>query len=192
MHILLVDADPVIRQELAELLGRVGHDLDHADNAAEALASVRGRRLDLVIAAADLPGLGGLDLLLALRDSPAAPPVALLSAASDAQTAIGALRRGAVDCLRKPIDADEVYALTERIEAALAPLELSRLPPEHLRLDPAGCDLDAWQRALVINAVKLSRGSPVRASAFLGISRKVLYTLRKRYGLFAGDEQHEE
>lgn len=77
-------------------------------------------------------------------------------------------------------------------QPAAAPLELSRLPPARLQLDPAGCDLDAWQRAMVVAALQLNRGSPVKASAFLGISRKVLYTLRKRYGLFEADDKDEE
>jgi len=79
-----------------------------------------------------------------------------------------------------------------QIEAVPGALSLPHLPPGQLTLDPAGCDLDAWQRAMVIAALQLNRGSPVKASAYLGVTRKVLYTLRKRYGLFAAGDNDEE
>jgi DNA-binding NtrC family response regulator len=52
-------------------------------------------------------------------------------------------------------------------------------------------DLDAWHRALVMAALRTCEDSPVRTAAYLGISRKVLYTLRKRYGLVNDDEPEE-
>ncbi len=82
--------------------------------------------------------------------------------------------------------------LTPPVVVAPKPLALPRVPPERLELDDLGCDLDAWQRAMVIAALRVNHGSPVRASAFLGVSRKVLYTLRKRYGIFEADEKDEE
>jgi DNA-binding NtrC family response regulator len=90
--------------------------------------------------------------------------------------------------------ADQPSRRTTPPQVAAIPgaLSLPHLPPGQLTLDPAGCDLDAWQRAMVISALQLNRGSPVKASAYLGVTRKVLYTLRKRYGLFAAGDSDEE
>jgi DNA-binding NtrC family response regulator len=70
--------------------------------------------------------------------------------------------------------------------APAAPLALPRLPPAGLALDAEGCDLEAWERALVRAALARCGGSPVRTAAYLGIGRKALYGLRRRYGLMDG------
>ena len=64
-----------------------------------------------------------------------------------------------------------------------AALRLPRRPPAGLLVDPEGLDLDLWHRAIVESALAHCDDSPVRTAAYLGISRKVLYTLRKRYRL---------
>jgi two-component system response regulator AtoC len=67
------------------------------------------------------------------------------------------------------------------------PSERSPMP---LRLPPDRFDLDAWHRSVVAAALALNEGSPVRTATYLGITRKVLYTLRKRYGMLESrDEQ---
>lgn len=64
-----------------------------------------------------------------------------------------------------------------------ASLVLPRVPPSALVLAADGFDLEAWHRALVRAALAAHQDSPVRTAAYLGVSRKVLYTLRRRYGL---------
>jgi len=64
--------------------------------------------------------------------------------------------------------------------AAPAP---ATLDPAKAQLPPDGFDLDQWEKSVVAAALALNDGSPVRTAAYLRISRKVLYTLRKRYGL---------
>jgi DNA-binding NtrC family response regulator len=55
--------------------------------------------------------------------------------------------------------------------------------PHALQLPDNQFDLDIWQRAIISAALERHENAPVRTAAYLGISRKVLYTLRKRYGL---------
>jgi two-component system repressor protein LuxO len=63
---------------------------------------------------------------------------------------------------------------------------LAGRPPAELELPAEGFDLDAWYRAMLAAALRRCDGSPVRTAAYLGITRKVLYTLRKRYDLMEG------
>jgi hypothetical protein len=56
-------------------------------------------------------------------------------------------------------------------------------PPAPLRLLPGRFDLDAWHRSVVVAALAINEGSPVRTASYLGITRMVLYTLRVRYGM---------
>jgi DNA-binding NtrC family response regulator len=61
-------------------------------------------------------------------------------------------------------------------------LSLPAGPPPALLLPEGTFPLDAWHQAIIAAAVERCDGSPVRTAAYLGITRKVLYTLRKRYG----------
>jgi transcriptional regulator with PAS, ATPase and Fis domain len=64
------------------------------------------------------------------------------------------------------------------------------LDPATLVLPDGGFDLDAWNRAVIVAALAKHQGSPVRTATYLGVTRKVLYTLRKRYGLIdLGEEE---
>ncbi|MFW5828684.1 MAG: sigma-54-dependent transcriptional regulator [Planctomycetota bacterium] len=55
--------------------------------------------------------------------------------------------------------------------------------PTAADLPDDGFDLDRWHGAVIAAALEKCGHSPVRTAKYLGISRKVLYTLRKRYGL---------
>jgi DNA-binding NtrC family response regulator len=187
VRVLLVDPQSERRAVLVGLLAELGHATVPAADGEEAILLVRDQRPDLVVA--DLAEAGP-PLLVSLRALPGRPPVALVvGVIADAVTA---MRLGAVACLDRAHVAEQLRQLVSGPLPTVDLPDLPRLPPGRLHLDPAGCDLDAWQRALVVAALQFNRGSPVKASAFLGISRKVLYTLRKRYGLFAPDDKDEE
>jgi DNA-binding NtrC family response regulator len=192
VHILLVDPQIERRGALAGLLASLGHATAESGDGGEAVQLVREHRPDLVVADLASPGMEGLDLLIALRALPGRPPVALVVGDGDVAAAVVAMRHGAVACLGRSQVADQLRHLVSEALPTIELPDLPRLPPGRLHLDPTGCDLDAWQRALVVAALQFNRGSPVKASAFLGISRKVLYTLRKRYGLFEPDDKDEE
>lgn len=114
MEVLLVDDHPEVRTTLAEFLEQLGHRAVHAGSGSEALDRIRSARPDLVLSDLRMPGMSGLELLRALEGLDDPPPLALMTAFGDADTAIDALRQGAVDYLRKPIDVRELHRLVER------------------------------------------------------------------------------
>ena len=58
-------------------------------------------------------------------------------------------------------------------------------------LPEGGFDLDTWTRKVLTAALDKHQGSPVRTADYLGVTRKVLYTLRKRHGLFEHEGKDE-
>lgn len=120
MRILLVDDHPEVRQSLGSFIEQLGHVALQCDNAPAAVATARTEHPDLVLSDLRMPGMDGLHLLAALEQLDHPPPLALMTAFGDADTAIAALRQGAIDYLRKPIDVRELHRLIERI-AATAP-----------------------------------------------------------------------
>ncbi|MBA3698559.1 MAG: sigma-54-dependent Fis family transcriptional regulator [Planctomycetes bacterium] len=117
MRILLVDDHPEVRQSLGAFIEQLGHEALQCDNAPAAVATARKERPDLILSDLRMPGMDGLHLLAALEQLDHPPPLALMTAFGDADTAIAALRQGAVDYLRKPIDVRELHRLIERISS---------------------------------------------------------------------------
>ena len=115
MRILLVDDHPEVRESLGAFIEQLGHEALQCDNAPAAVAAARNERPDLILSDLRMPGMDGLHLLAALEQLDHPPPLALMTAFGDADTAIAALRQGAVDYLRKPIDVRELHRLIERI-----------------------------------------------------------------------------
>lgn len=112
--ILLVDDHAEVRESLAGFIEQLGHATVMAGGGAEALAIIRDNRPDLVLSDLRMPGMSGLELLEAIEDFERPPPLALMTAFGDAETAIEALRLGAADYLRKPVDVRELHQLIER------------------------------------------------------------------------------
>lgn len=120
-RILIVDDDPVIAESLAELLRSQGHNVATCGRAADALETLsRAARQDpqqefqVIISDIALPGMDGLELLKRLsREHPAAA-VIMLTGYVTVETAVQALRLGAVDYLTKPVGEQDLAAAVDR------------------------------------------------------------------------------
>jgi DNA-binding NtrC family response regulator len=71
----------------------------------------------------------------------------------------------------------------ERPAGAQAPSPAGPITQEAPTLPPAGVDLEAWERALIEQALRESDGNQTRAAQRLGISRDTLRYRLKKYGI---------
>jgi DNA-binding NtrC family response regulator len=127
-RILIVDDDPVVAESLAEFLNEEGYRTATAGDGSEALelleaantlrgAAAHGGTVEpfgLVIADINMPRLDGMGLLKAIRKK--FPSVAAISITGfgKIETAVQAIRAGAVDYLTKPIIDDELRLAVNR------------------------------------------------------------------------------
>lgn len=117
MRILLVDDEKPVRQFLGQLLEHFGYEVATAADGQEALEKLEEERpFDLVITDLRMPRLDGLELLKAIRKRPNPPPVVLLTAFADMDTAVEAFQLGAADFINKPTRPAELQQRLERIE----------------------------------------------------------------------------
>src|SRR5918993_1710891 len=107
-RILVVDDERSMREFLAIMLAREGHDVVAAENGAQALAALRQRPFDLLISDIRMPDCSGIDVLREAKGLQADLPGILMTAFSSTETAIEALRSGALDYISKPFDVDEM------------------------------------------------------------------------------------
>ncbi len=116
-RILVVDDDPVMRRLLSDTLGRAGHSVVLAGSAADALREAAEQEPALAIVDLVLPDGDGIELLGQLKASWPALPAIVITAYVEPRSVVEAMRRGALDYLAKPIDAD---VLLSTCRAALA------------------------------------------------------------------------
>ncbi len=97
-----------MRELLGIMLAREGYDVVVAENGAQARASLRQRPFDLLISDIRMPDCSGIDVLREAKTLQPDLPGVLMTAFSSTETAIEALRTGALDYVSKPFDIDEM------------------------------------------------------------------------------------
>ena len=112
--ILVVDDEPTVQGFVVRVLTRQGFTCLTASNAAEAIAMAIKERPRLTITDIRMPGCDGTWLLAQLKEQCPEMAVVMLSAVSEARTAVDCLRAGADDYLVKPINVEELIVSTER------------------------------------------------------------------------------
>ena len=115
-RILLIDDDPGLSEVVELLLTREGYAVSRAGTVKAGLERIRRARTDLVITDLRLPDGTGLDAIAAIRRMRSEVPIIMITSFSSLESAIGALRAGAVDYIVKPFDNDEfLHAVTRAL-----------------------------------------------------------------------------
>ena len=121
--ILVVDDEQLIRWSLATRLTDEGYKVIEAGTAAEALRKHR-EGVDLVLLDYKLPDGDGLSVLQSMKAAEPETVVMLLTAVTNVDTAVEAMKRGAYHYASKPFNLDEIVLLVEKA------LETTRLRRE--------------------------------------------------------------
>jgi putative two-component system response regulator len=115
-RILVVDDEESIRTGVSRRLQAEGYACTMAASGNEALAKASGQDFDLVLMDIKMPGLSGMEALPKLLAEHPDASVVMITAVNDTQTAVEAMKLGALDYVTKPFDVD---GLVMRVEKAL-------------------------------------------------------------------------
>jgi DNA-binding NtrC family response regulator len=107
-HILLVDDQSSIRLTLTALLKGAGHTLAQAATGADAIEKITKNDFDLVITDLKLDQISGMDVLRAAKENNPQTEVIMLTGYGSIESAVAAMKAGAIDYLTKPIDTEEL------------------------------------------------------------------------------------
>ena len=113
-EINLVEDEAVMRKALARNLRGHGHNPQTVTTAEEGLRLIEGGAPDLLITDFRLPGMSGYELLRKIKRTRPELPVVVITAHGTIEDAVAAMRDGAADYLRKPIDLDELRLVIDR------------------------------------------------------------------------------
>ena len=109
-NILVVEDEPIILESLVRLLERQGHQVTGVSSVPEA-EEHSINMYNLIISDLRLPGESGTSLI-----TRAAPiPVLIMTSYSTVQSAVDAMKLGAIDYISKPFNHDEMIMTVKRI-----------------------------------------------------------------------------
>jgi len=124
--VLVVDDEEKLRRVVELQLKTAGFEVEQAGSAEEALKLAEDA--DVILTDLRLPGISGLELLASLRRQDSHTPVIVMTAFGSIETAVDAMKAGAVDFLPKPFSLDHLMTVVNKA------LELRTLRDENREL----------------------------------------------------------
>jgi DNA-binding NtrC family response regulator len=115
--ILIVDDEDIIRESLSFVLTKEGYHVRDAANGALAVEMLKTESFDLVLTDLEMPEMKGIELLEHVTNFAPETLVVIITAYGSIDSAIAALRKGAVDYILKPVEFDELLVKIRRLIA---------------------------------------------------------------------------
>ena len=176
LEVLVVDDEADIRELVAGVLEDEGYAVRSAADSGSALDAIDDRRPSLVLLDVWLQGskLDGLQLLEQIKRRDPTLPVLMISGHGNLDTAVAAIREGAVDFIEKPFKADRLLHLVGRAT------ETDRLRRENATLrQQVGPDDQLDGTSVAINTVRATlkrvapTGSRVMITGPAGVGKEI-------------------
>lgn len=127
-RILAVDDDEVSLLSLKSHLLCKGYDVVCASNGQDALTLLDNHQLDLMISDLGMPGMGGIQLMHLVKEKHPSLPFIVITAQGSVESAVEAIRLGALDYLKKPFNPQTLDVVLHRA------MEFGRLSSENAPL----------------------------------------------------------
>ncbi|WP_022666739.1 response regulator [Desulfospira joergensenii] len=103
-HILVVDDELIVRDSLKEWLADEGFSVDMAESGEKALGMLGEKEFHLMLTDIKMPGMDGVELLKEARGLYPDLTIVMMTAYATVETAVSAMKQGALDYLLKPFD----------------------------------------------------------------------------------------
>ena len=115
-QILVVDDEDVMRESLAAWLGEDGYKVDTAESGKRALELAKAGDYAIYFIDLKMPGgMDGIETMMEIRRIHKDAPVVIVTAYATVDTAITAIKEGALEYIVKPCNPQEISLLVERI-----------------------------------------------------------------------------
>jgi|ERR671925_529355 CheY-like chemotaxis protein len=113
--ILVVEDDPVIRENVTQLLGNQGYEIGQATDGVQALEMLKRRKFDLLLSDIVMPRMDGLTLIQHVRSSWPQTHIMVMTAYFQSASDTGFSVAGAEEFIRKPFLLDDLLSKVERV-----------------------------------------------------------------------------
>jgi two-component system, NtrC family, response regulator AtoC len=130
--ILIVDDDGVMQETLSDVLKKRGYEIFSVGSGNAAFSIIKKNVIDLILLDMRLPDIDGLEVLKKIKEFDTEILVIMMTAFSDVQTAVSAMKSGAYDYINKPFELEELKLLIEKgLETKSLINEVRRLHRQH-------------------------------------------------------------
>ena len=116
MDLLIIDDDKAFCEATLHLMEGAGHYAEAVASGHEGLALLKQEKFEAVLLDMRLNGENGLELLPRIQEQNPGLPVVLFTAEGNIQSAVEAMRRGAVDFLEKPFQREQCLGVLTRLQ----------------------------------------------------------------------------
>lgn len=137
MHILLIEDDQALAENLARALQGRGYVVNQVSRGQHGLNALKTDAPDIIILDLGLPDMDGLAVLKKVREQNREIPVLLLTARDSMDDKVAGLDTGADDYLAKPFDMPELLARLRVLERRLSTTKSSEIHLGSVALDTA-------------------------------------------------------
>ncbi len=114
--VFIIDDDPAMRRSLTALMQSISLNVETFESAQDFLDTITPDRVGCLVLDLRLPGMNGRELQSQLQQRQIELPIIFLSGHGDVETAVAAIKEGAVDFLEKPCSGQR---LLEQVQAAV-------------------------------------------------------------------------
>jgi DNA-binding NtrC family response regulator len=114
-RILIVDDEKNIRLTLSEALSAINFEPDTAINGEEALLKLKDKDFNLILLDLKMPGIEGMEVLREVSSIRPDIKIIIITAHGTIDSAVEAMKLGAVDFIQKPFTVEEIRGLVTEI-----------------------------------------------------------------------------
>jgi two-component system nitrogen regulation response regulator NtrX len=188
LEVLVVDDEADIRELVSGVLEDEGYEVRTAGDSNATLEAIEERRPSMVLLDVWLQGsrLDGLQLLQEIKRRDSTIPVLMISGHGNLDTAVAAVREGAVDFIEKPFEAERLIYLVDRAT------ETERMRRENVALrQQVGHEDQLHGSSIAINTVRatLKRVSPTGSRVLIsgppGVGKEIAARMIHQWSLRA-------
>jgi len=108
MSVLVIDDEPAIRTVVSAFLTRAGYTVEQSGSGDEALGRLAKGDIDVAMCDISMPGISGIDVIRQARTAGIDTSFIMMTAFASVDTAIEAMKAGALDFMIKPLRNEEV------------------------------------------------------------------------------------
>ncbi len=114
-RILVVDDELIVRESLRDWLTEDGFEVEMAESGPEALEKMARQVYNLMLLDIKMPGMDGVEVLKRSKELRPELPVVMMTAYATVETAVEAMKIGALDYLMKPFDPESLVPLVVKL-----------------------------------------------------------------------------